>query len=247
MSKVGSQRKHRAARGAPGDQEASEERQHHHKGTSSRKRRRIEDDDEDGDDSHEHGDEETEDEDDDRVRGGYDDDGDDDDYYAPPPSSRVSITVQLSLLKTDKFLQRKPQGSNPASSDDEATSTAPQKKSSRRTADNQLTDELDEMQSTAAMSNPENRQFVDDFLQRVMELAQETVGGQAKFTGIELMQLAGYRIQAKVVMNPAGPSPSGLRFSMELEVDPASWMVTMVTLATMVTVLLVLGWLLAFR
>jgi cytochrome c oxidase assembly factor CtaG len=49
------------------------------------------------------------------------------------------------------------------------------------------------------------------------------------------------------VMNPAGPSPSGLRLSMELEVDRTSWMVTMVTLATMVTVLLVLGWLLAFR
>jgi hypothetical protein len=31
------------------------------------------------------------------------------------------------------------------------------------------------------------------------------------------------------------------------EVDRASWMVTMVTLATMVTVLLVLGWLLAYR
>jgi hypothetical protein len=49
------------------------------------------------------------------------------------------------------------------------------------------------------------------------------------------------------VMNPVGPSPSVLRFSMKLEVDRASWMVTMVTLATMVTVLLVLGWLLAFR
>jgi hypothetical protein len=48
-------------------------------------------------------------------------------------------------------------------------------------------------------------------------------------------------------MNPVGPSPSGLRFFMELEVDRASWMVTMVILATMVTVLLVLGWLLAFR
>jgi hypothetical protein len=35
------------------------------------------------------------------------------------------------------------------------------------------------------------------------------------------------------------------RFS--IEVDRASWMVTMVTLATMVTVLLVLGWLLAYR
>jgi hypothetical protein len=51
-------------------------------------------------------------------------------------------------------------------------------------------------------------------------------------------------------MNPAGPSPSGLRLSMErlsIEVDRASWMVTMVNLATMVTVLLVLGWLLAYR
>jgi hypothetical protein len=54
------------------------------------------------------------------------------------------------------------------------------------------------MQSTDAMSNPEDRQFRDDFLQRVMELAQDTVGGQSKFTAIELMQLAGYRIQAKV-------------------------------------------------
>jgi hypothetical protein len=54
-------------------------------------------------------------------------------------------------------------------------------------------------------------------------------------------------LQSMCVMNPAGPSPSGLRFSMEFEVDRASWMVTMVTLATMVTVLLVLGWLLAFR
>jgi hypothetical protein len=46
------------------------------------------------------------------------------------------------------------------------------------------------------------------------------------------------------VMNPAGPSPSGLRLSMErlsIEVDRASWMVTMVT------VLFVLGWLLAYR
>jgi hypothetical protein len=31
-----------------------------------------------------------------------------------------------------------------------------------------------------------------------MEFAQEIVGGQSKFTAIELMQLAGYRIQAKV-------------------------------------------------
>jgi hypothetical protein len=120
-------------------------------------RTQHDDDDEDGEDSHEHDDEETEDENDDLVRGGYGDDDDDDDYYyAPPPSSRVSITVQLSLLKTDKFLQRKPQGSNPASSDNETTSTEPQKKSSRRTAVDQLTDELDEMQSTAAMTKSED-------------------------------------------------------------------------------------------
>jgi hypothetical protein len=60
------------------------------------------------------------------------------------------------------------------------------------------TDELDELQSTASLSIPEDRQFVDDFLERVMELAQEAVGGQTKFTAIELVQLAGYRIQAKV-------------------------------------------------
>jgi hypothetical protein len=96
------------------------------------------------------------------------------------------------------FLQRTPHGSNPSSSDDEATSTAPQKNSRRPTAVDEHTEELDQMQSTAAMSNPEDRQFGDDFLQRVMELAQETVGGQSKFTAMELMQLAGYRIQAKV-------------------------------------------------
>jgi hypothetical protein len=58
------------------------------------------------------------------------------------------------------------------------------------------------MQSTAAMSNPEDRQFGDDFLQRAMDLAQETVGGQSKFTAIEIMQLAAYRIQAKVKRVP---------------------------------------------
>jgi hypothetical protein len=48
------------------------------------------------------------------------------------------------------------------------------------------------------------------------------------------------------VMNP---SPSGLRLSVErlsIEVDRASWMATMPVVTT-VTVLLVLGWLLAFR
>jgi hypothetical protein len=52
--------------------------------------------------------------------------------------------------------KRKPQGSNPASSDNETTSTTRQKKSSRRTAVNQLTDEVDEMQSTAAMTKSED-------------------------------------------------------------------------------------------
>jgi hypothetical protein len=52
-----------------------------------------------------------------------------------------------------------------------------------------------------------------------------------------------------IVMNPVGPSPFGLRLSVErierlsIEVDRASWMATMVTT---ITVLLVLGWLLAF-
>jgi hypothetical protein len=51
-------------------------------------------------------------------------------------------------------------------------------------------------------------------------------------------------------MNPVGPSPFGLRLSVErmerlsIAVDRASWVATMVTT---VTVLLVLGWLLAFR
>jgi hypothetical protein len=45
---------------------------------------------------------------------------------------------------------------------------------------------------------------VEDFIQRVMELAQETVGGQTEFTELELMQLelmqlGGYRIQAKTM------------------------------------------------
>jgi hypothetical protein len=53
-----------------------------------------------------------------------------------------------------------------------------------------------------------------------------------------------------IVMNPVGPSPFGLRLSVErmqrlsIEVDRASWVATMVTT---VTVLLVLWWLLAFR
>jgi hypothetical protein len=96
------------------------------------------------------------------------------------------------------FLQRRPHGSNGESSDDEATNTAPQKSSRRRTAVDEHTEELHHMQATAALSNPEDRQFVDDFLQRVMELAQEKVGGQSKFSAMGLMQLAGYRIQAKV-------------------------------------------------
>jgi hypothetical protein len=53
-----------------------------------------------------------------------------------------------------------------------------------------------------------------------------------------------------LVMNSVGLSPSGLRLSVKrmerlsIEVEGASWMVTMVTT---VTVLLVLGWLLAHR
>jgi hypothetical protein len=61
------------------------------------------------------------------------------------------------------------------------------------------------------------------------------------------ISLLGYR---GFVMNPVGPSPPGLRVSMErlsIEVDSASWMVTRATVATVVTVLLVLGWLLTYR
>jgi hypothetical protein len=120
-------------------------------------------------------------------------------------SKNLSIFTHIAREpqgKADMVIERTPHGCNPASSDDEARSTAPQKNSRRPTAVDEHTEELDEMQSTAAMSNPEDRQFGDDFIQRVMELAQETVGGQSQLTAIELMQLAGYRIQAKVKRVP---------------------------------------------
>jgi hypothetical protein len=47
-------------------------------------------------------------------------------------------------------------------------------------------------------------------------------------------------------MNPAGPSPSGLCLS--IEVDRASWIaMVLLVLGWLLAVLLVLGWLLAYR
>jgi hypothetical protein len=48
-----------------------------------------------------------------------------------------------------------------------------------------------------AMADPADRQLIDDFVERIHELAQEAVTGQSKFSANELLELAGYRIGTK--------------------------------------------------
>jgi hypothetical protein len=48
-----------------------------------------------------------------------------------------------------------------------------------------------------AMADPADRQLIDDFVERIHELAQEAVTGQSKFSANELLELAGYRMGTK--------------------------------------------------
>jgi hypothetical protein len=48
-----------------------------------------------------------------------------------------------------------------------------------------------------AMADNADRQLVDDFVQRIVELAQEAVNGQSKYSATELLALANFRIATK--------------------------------------------------
>jgi hypothetical protein len=50
---------------------------------------------------------------------------------------------------------------------------------------------------TVNISTNGDHQFVDDFLERVIDLAQEHVGTQSKFSAQQLLELAGFRFPAK--------------------------------------------------
>jgi hypothetical protein len=58
--------------------------------------------------------------------------------------------------------------------------------------------ELQDGTDTINISIDEDRQFVENFIQAVVDLAQESVGTQSKFSAHELLQFAGFRFPAKV-------------------------------------------------
>jgi hypothetical protein len=60
-----------------------------------------------------------------------------------------------------------------------------------------------QLTSTRDLVNPEDRQFVEAFVNCVLEPAQEPVTGQSKFSAHELLQLAGYRIGARRHVRPS--------------------------------------------
>jgi hypothetical protein len=80
---------------------------------------------------------------------------------------------------------------------DDNTGQPPQKQRKKQTArhdDAELQDGTD----TINISTDEDREFVDNFIQAVVDLAQESVGTHSKFSAHELLQIAGFRFPAKV-------------------------------------------------